>query len=106
MKSYMEREIKYQLVPPHQDRGNSTEHAIIIFNNHFIAGLCSTDEQFPLQCLCRLLAQVELTINLLRPSRLNPRLFPYAQITQLFIHQKYLTVFHIISPTKNANSSN
>ena len=32
---------------------------------------------FPLQCWCRLLTQVELTINLLRLSRLNPRLSVY-----------------------------
>ena len=84
MKEYMDKEIKYHLFPPHQHRRNPAEHAIRTFKNHFIAGLCSTDENFPLQCWCRLLVQAELTINLLRPSRLNPRLSAYAQLNGSF----------------------
>ena len=84
MKEYMDKEIKYQLVPPTQHRRNSAKRAIRTFKNHFIAGLCSTDENFPLKCWCRLLDQAELTINLLRPSRLNPRLSAYAQLNGSF----------------------
>ena len=84
MKEYMNKEIKYQLVPPNQHRRNPAERAIRTFKNHFIAGLCSTDENFPLQCWCRLLAQAELTINLLRPSRLNQRLSAYAKLNGSF----------------------
>ena len=80
----MDKEIKYQLVPPHQHRRNPAERAIRTFKNHFIAGLCSTDENFPLQCWCRLLDQAELIINMLRPSRLNPRLSAYAQLEGSF----------------------
>ena len=46
-KIYMEKEIKYQVVPPHQHRRNPAERAIRTFKNHFIAGLCSTDEKIP-----------------------------------------------------------
>ena len=76
--------VEYQLVPPHIHRRNSAERAIQTFKNHFIAGLASTDPNFPLSNWCRLLPQAELTLNLLRPSRLNPKLSAYAQLEGTF----------------------
>ena len=76
--------VEYQLVPPHIHRHNSAERAIQTFKNHFIAGLASTDPNFPLSNWCRLLPQAELTLNLLRPSRLNPKLSAYAQLEGAF----------------------
>ena len=76
--------VEYQLVPPHIHRRNSAEHAIQTFKNHFITGLASTDPNFPLSNWCRLLPQAELTLNLLRPSRLNPKLSAYAQLEGTF----------------------
>ena len=76
--------VEYQLVPPHIHRRNSAERAIQTFKNHFIAGLASTDPNFPLSNWCRLLPQAELTLNLLRPSRLNPKLSAYAQLEGAF----------------------
>ena len=67
-------------MPPHIHRRNSAERAIQTFKNHFIAGLASIDPNFPLSNWCRLLPQAELTLNLLRPSRLNPKLSAYAQL--------------------------
>ena len=95
--------VEYQLVPPHIHQRNSAERAIQTFKNHFIAGLASTDPNFPLSNWCRLLPQAELTLNLLRPSRLNPKLSAYAQLdgtfdfnrtllappgTQVIVHEK------------------
>ena len=57
--------VEYQLVPPHIHQRNSAERAIQTFKNHFIAGLASTDPNFPLSNWCRLLPQAELTLNLL-----------------------------------------
>ena len=71
-------------MPPHIHRRNSAERAIQTFGNHFIAGLASTDSNFPLSNWCRLLPQAELTLNLLRPSRLNPKLSTYAQLEGAF----------------------
>ena len=71
-------------VPPHIHRCNSAEHVIQTFKNHFIAGLSSTDPNFPLSNWCRLLPQAELTLNLLRPSRLNLKLSAYAQLKGAF----------------------
>ena len=62
------KKVEYQRVPPHIHQRNSTKRAIQTFKNHFIAGLASTDPNFPLSNWCRLLPQAELTLNLLRPS--------------------------------------
>ena len=71
-------------MPPHIHRRNSAERAIQTFKNHFIAGLASTDPNFPLSNWCRLLPQAELTLNLLRHSRLNPKLSAYALLEGVF----------------------
>ena len=77
-------EVEYQLVPPHIYRRNASKRAICTFKNHFIASLTSTDPNFPLSNWCRLLPQAELTLNLLRASRLNPKLLAYAQLEGTF----------------------
>ena len=49
MKTYDQaNQIEYQLVLPHMHRRNAAERAIRTCKNHFIAGLCSTDFQFPM----------------------------------------------------------
>jgi hypothetical protein len=47
--------IALQLVPPHLHRQNAAERAIQTFKNHFVAGLCSVDKQFPMHLWCELL---------------------------------------------------
>ena len=76
--------MEYQLVLPHIHQRNASERAIRTFKNHFIAGLASTDPNFPLSNWCRLLPQAELTLNLLHASRLNPKLSAYAQLEGTF----------------------
>ena len=71
-------------MPPHNHRRNSADRAIQTFKNHFIAGLASTDPNFPLSNWCRLRPQAELTLNLLRPSPLNSKLSAYAQLEGTF----------------------
>ena len=84
LRNYLRSEdIEYQLVPPHIHRRNASERAIRNFKNHFIAGLASTDPNFPSNW-CRLLPQAELTLNLLRASCLNPKLSAYAQLEGTF----------------------
>ena len=72
--------IKYQLAPPKVHRRNAAERAIRTFKNHFVVGLCSMDKNFPLHLWDKLLPQAELTLNLLRGFRINPKLSAHAQI--------------------------
>jgi hypothetical protein len=82
------QQIAYQLVPPHMHRCNAAERAICTWKNHFIAGLCSTDTRFPMHLWDRLIAQATLTLNLLRPSRRNPRVSAYTMLEGNFDFNK------------------
>jgi hypothetical protein len=75
LKTYLhQQDITFQLVPPYSHRRNSAERAIISFNDHLIAGLCSTDKSFPMHLWERLFSQAVITLNLLRTPRINPKL--------------------------------
>jgi hypothetical protein len=80
----LKRKIKYQLVPPHIHRQNLAERAIQTFKAHFIAGLCTTDPEFPAAEWDRLLPQAIITLNHLRNSRLNPRLSSHAALFGMY----------------------
>jgi hypothetical protein len=73
-KYFTEKEMNYQLVPPHCHRTNASERAIITFKEHFKAGLATVDPNFPVNLWDRILSQAEITFNLLRASRLHPQL--------------------------------
>ena len=83
-----EAEVDFQLAPPHLHRRNAAERAIRTFKNHLIAGLCSTDRNFPLHLWDRLLPQALISLNLLRTSRLNPRLSAWAQVHGAFDYNR------------------
>ena len=86
LKDFMkEQQEGYQLVPPGSHRRNSAERAIRTYKNHFIAGLSSADPNFPLNLWDRLVEQSYITLNLLRGSRMNPKLSAYSQIEGEFI---------------------
>ena len=75
MKTTMEKQgIQYQLVPPHIHRRNAAERAVQTFKHHFLAILASCDPDFPVSEWDRLLDQAELTLNINRNSRSNPKL--------------------------------
>jgi hypothetical protein len=75
LKRFMKQnEVDYQLVPPHIHRRKSAKRAISSWKKHFIAGLSSTNKQFPMHLWCRLIPQCGLTLNLLHQSRINPQL--------------------------------
>jgi hypothetical protein len=58
-------DIDFQLAPPHVHRHNAAERAIRTFKNHFIAGLCSTNPDFPLNLWDKLIPQCLVTLNFL-----------------------------------------
>ena len=62
----------YQLVPPDMHRRNRAERAIRTFKAHFLAILAGVDPAFPASRWDLLLPHTELTLNLLRQSRLHP----------------------------------
>jgi hypothetical protein len=75
-----QHDIQFQLAPSHMHRRNAAERAIQTFKNHFIAGLCSVDPNFPLRLWDRILPQATITLNLLRQSSLNPMVSAHAQL--------------------------
>jgi hypothetical protein len=75
-----EQEVDFQLVPPHLHQCNAAEWAIRTWKNRFIAGLCTVDPLFTLHLWDSLLPQATVSLNLLRASRLNPKLSAYAQL--------------------------
>jgi hypothetical protein len=75
-------------VPPHCHRRNAVERAIRTFKEHFVAGLSSVDPAFPLHLWDRLLPQAEITLNLLRTSRLHLQLSAAAHFHGLVDYNK------------------
>jgi hypothetical protein len=73
-KYFSEKEMGYQLVPPHCHRTNAAERATRTFKEHFKSGLATVDPAFPIHLWDRLLPQAEITRNLLQSSRLHPQL--------------------------------
>jgi hypothetical protein len=69
-----QQDITFQWVPPYSHRRNSAERAIRLFKYHLIAGLCSTDKSFPMHVWYIILAQAVITLNMLRTSKINPKL--------------------------------
>ena len=78
-----ENEMTYQLVPSHDHRRNMAKRAIQTFKAHFIAILCGVDSNFPIGLWCWLLPQAEMTLNMLRPSRLVPNVAASISLTFL-----------------------
>ena len=72
--------IKYQLVPPSNQRAKNSERAIQNFKNHFISGLCSVEKDLNLQLWDRLLKQATISLKLLRQSITLPPISAYTHI--------------------------
>ena len=72
--------IDFQLAPPNIHCRNAVERAIRTLKNNFVAVLCGTDPKFPMQLWDHILEQVQVTLNFLCASRINPRLSAHAQL--------------------------
>ncbi len=79
-----DKEVDYQLVPPDDHRRNAAERAIRTAKKHLIAGWCSADSNFPMHLWDETLEYGELALNLLRGSRINPKLSAYEQLSGRF----------------------
>ena len=82
------RDASFQLASPYMHRTNAAEKAIDIWKCHFISGLSSVDPSFPMHLWCRLIPQATTTLNLLRPSRINPLLSAEALLNGAFDYNK------------------
>ena len=76
------------MTPAGIHRRNSAERAIRTWKNHFIANLCGVDPDSPLELWDKIVPQCVLTLNLLRKSRISPRLLAYAQLEGAFDFNK------------------
>ena len=76
--------VKFQLVPPHLHYTNAAERVIKTYKDNLVAGLSSCNPNFPLHLWDLLIPHANLTLKLLRPSRLNPRLSAEAQLNGAF----------------------
>ena len=78
--SIKNKQLSYQLASPNDHRLNPAERAVQTFKNHFVAILNGTDTRYPKYLWCRLIHQAVITLNMLRKSRINPKLSAYAQV--------------------------
>ena len=70
----------YELTPADDHIRNIAEKAIQTFKDHVIAILCGTNDVFPMHLWERLLPQAEMTLNMLRPSRLVPAISAHVHL--------------------------
>ena len=69
-------------------RINAAERAIRTYKNHLLAGIATCDPNYPITEWDRLLTQCNITLNLLRNSRANPKLSAYAYAYDQFDFNK------------------
>ena len=70
-------QLDYQLASPNNHRQNPAKRAIRDVKAHFISIRAIADPQFPQTDWDLLLQHTEDTLNMLRPSRINPLLSAY-----------------------------
>ena len=66
------RRLKYQIAPRGNHRTITAERGIQTLKNHFISVLYGCDPTFPKNQWDRVLPVAVLTLNMLKPSRINP----------------------------------
>ena len=87
-KYFRDNNISFQLVPPHVHHMNASKKSIGTFKDNFLAGLCSVNPNFQMYLWCRLIPLATTTLNILRPSRINPRLSSKALLNGAFDYNK------------------
>ena len=89
VKEYLQANtIDVQLVQPHVLRTNAAKKVISTFKDHFISGLCSVDPSLPMHLWCRLPPLATTTLNLKRPSLMNPKLSAEDTLNGAFDYNK------------------
>lgn len=78
------KNLRDQLSSPYLHRMNPAERAVQSWKNNFISNLHGTDSTFPAHQWDRIIPQCEMTLNMLRRSRINPKLSAYHQMFGLY----------------------
>ena len=78
--SFSKHNIAFQRVLPHTHRRNAAKRAIQTWKNHFLSGLATCDPDYPATEWDRLMPQCDLTRNLLRSYRRQPKLSSHTRI--------------------------
>ena len=86
--AFGQKDITFQRVPPACHRANTADRAIQTAKAHFKAGLATLDPNFPIREWDWLIPQAEITLNLLRSSRVNPKLSACTYIFGQFDYNK------------------
>ena len=73
-----------QLFNPDNHRVNAAERTIQTWKEHWLSGMGTLDLTCPIQLWCQFLEQGQDTLNLLRISRVNPKLSAYAVLEGQF----------------------
>jgi hypothetical protein len=71
LKAIEKHGIEWELVPPDNHRQNVAEKGIQTAKGHIIAKILGCDDSFPFREWHRMLPQIELTLNLLRPANVR-----------------------------------
>ncbi len=79
-KTIEEYGLSWELVPPTNHRRLIAERAIQTAKGHVIANLLGCDDSFPAREWHRLLPQMEITLNMLRPANVRPSVSSYMYI--------------------------
>ena len=69
-----DEDMDLQLTPPQMYRRNWAERSIQTGKAHLIAGLVGINPNSPLHLWCRLIPQCEQTLNMMRPTHINPNI--------------------------------
>ena len=80
--------VSIEYVPPGQHRANIAERMIAVVKSYLISALATSSPTFPLDLWDLLLPQVETTINLMRPSRVNRNISAYQALYGKFNFSK------------------
>ena len=80
--------LDYQLVPPGDHRTSYTERAIQCLKNHLISMRSGADPTFKARDWDLMLPQAEITLNISRKSKINPKLSAYHAIHGTFNFNK------------------
>ena len=69
-------------------RQNTTDSAIRTFKDHSIAVRTVCDPKFPACLWCRLIRHAEIALNLLRTTRIQPKILAFTLLYGLFTYNR------------------